>query len=240
MNNNTFNINNTEDLLLQTIVSSRQNDLSNSSSVSISYVDGWDMSYVDGNNSSSFIWNLPVSPLESDVDVVDDIDYDENIRRLFIVDEPYREQLENCLMMNEDKLTENDLYYYHHLKLNTKLWVDNNDSTKLILEKDRETFVINCEKVHIQKSCCSICGEKCRSRRCRGEIYDDIDEDEYVVCDLFPSYLESLLFFKILCQSIKYKEIKRKKYNFKINKLLILKLYKNINNKIDSNNILVI
>jgi hypothetical protein len=54
--------------------------------------------------------------------------------------------------------------------------------------------------------------------------------NEYPLCTLSRNYIDSSLFFTILCQSINPKEIQT--YNFETNRLLSLKLHEALNNKI--------
>ena len=144
-------------------------------------------------------------------------------------------------MSKEDKINENNIYYLHNSSLNSKMILNEEKNSKtLFLEKDRYTniFSLHCKEVYIQRNCCDICGDKCMSMRyCRGRLYDEHNYYEYEICDLFTNYIESLLFFKILYQSINPKKIKGIKCDFKINKLLILELYK-ILNKISTYNII--
>lgn len=48
--------------------------------------------------------------------------------------------------------------------------------------------------------------------------------DEYILCNLFENYIESLLFFKFLCQTMNFVKIKSITYSFPFNKLLIKKI----------------
>lgn len=145
------------------------------------------------------------------------------------------------LMSKEDKINENDIYYVYNSSLNSKMILNERENKKtLFLERNRYTniFSLHCKDVYIRRNCCNICGDECISMRyCRGSLYDEEDDNEFKLCNLFTNYIESLLFFKILCQSINPKKIKGIKCDFKINKLLILELYK-ILNKISTYNII--
>ena len=168
--------------------------------------------------------------------------YDNDTRTHFLEHESHNQYTELWLMSKEDKINENDIYYIHNLNLNSKKILNGkNDYIKLYLEKDRynnNIFCIYCEKVYIERNLCDICGDRCNNMKyCRGKLYDEEYEYEYELCDLFTSYIESLLFFKILCQTINPNKIKEKKYDFRINKLLILKLCKKFS-KIDSYNLI--
>jgi hypothetical protein len=162
--------------------------------------------------------------------------YDNDTRSHFLEWESYNQYTELWLMSKEDKINENDIYYLHNSSLNSKMILNERKYRKtLFLEKDRYTniFSLQCKEVYIRRNCCDICGDKCMSLRyCRGKLYDEEDDYEYEICNLFTSYIESLLFFKILCQSINPMKIKEKTYDFRINKILVLELYKILNNRI--------
>ena len=167
--------------------------------------------------------------------------FDNDTRTHFLECESNNQYTELWLMSKEDKINENDVYYFHNLSLNSKMILNEEKNRKtLFLEKDRYTniFSLHCREVYIRRNCCNICGDKCVSLRyCRGSLYDEHDDYEYEICNLFTSYIESLLFFKILCQTINPMKIKEKTYDFRINKILVLQLYK-IFNKIDSYNVI--
>jgi hypothetical protein len=167
--------------------------------------------------------------------------YDNDTRTHFFEHELDNQYTELLLMSKEDKINKNHIYYMNNTELNSKIILDERKNKIILyLEENMHTniFSINCEKIDIKPNCCDICGDKCVSLRyCRGSLYDDTYSDNYEICYLFTNYIESLLFFKILCQSINPKKIKAKIYDFRINKLLVLELYK-IFNKIDSYNLI--
>jgi hypothetical protein len=167
--------------------------------------------------------------------------YENDTRAHFLEHESENQYTETWLMSIEDKINKNHIYYTHNTELNNKIILDERKNKIILsLEENMYTniFSINCEEIHIKPNCCDICGDKCVSLRyCRGRLYDDSYSNHYEICYLFPNYVESLLFFKILCQSINPKKIKAKIYDFRINKLLVLELYK-IFNKIDSYNLI--
>lgn len=163
--------------------------------------------------------------------------YTNDIRSHFLEDEIENQNIELWLMLKEDKIDKNHNYYLYHSNLNEHKFVNekNSEHKTLFLDKGTHIFSIQSIDIYIKKNHCSRCGDKCISKKyCKGSLYDDEYEDINLLCNLFPNYIESLLFFKILCQSINPFEMEQ--YDFRINKLLILKIYKNFN-KIDIYNI---